>query len=69
MIQLSVGLLAQFYSIDIMSQSSQFSFKTFGIHASALIETLLSACATLLIHQPYGLFSLRSCAVEQLSDW
>ncbi len=52
-----------------MSQSTQFSFKTFGIHASALIETLLSACATLLIHQPYGLFSLKSCAVEQLSDW
>nr|CAG4647318.1 EOG090X0BGA [Megafenestra aurita]SVE92591.1 EOG090X0BGA [Megafenestra aurita] len=64
-----LGLLTQWYSIDIIAPSSHFSMKTFGMHLSALLETFLSATLTLLIHQPYGLLSLRSCAVEQLSDW
>lgn len=64
-----LGLLAQWYSIDIMTMSSEFSWKTFGMHMSALIETVLSACLSLLIHEPYGLLSLQSCSVEQLSDW
>nr|CAG4651246.1 EOG090X0BGA [Simocephalus serrulatus]SVE94440.1 EOG090X0BGA [Simocephalus serrulatus] len=64
-----IGLLAQWYSIDIMTSNAQLSLKTFGIHVSALIETFLSAIVTLLIHQPYGTLSLKSCTVEQLSDW
>ncbi|EFX72149.1 hypothetical protein DAPPUDRAFT_216283 [Daphnia pulex] len=64
-----VGLLAQWYSIDMMTPNSQFSWKTFGTHLSAFIETCLSASITLLIHEPFGSLQLRSCAVEQLSDW
>nr|CAG4649601.1 EOG090X0BGA [Scapholeberis mucronata]SVE93820.1 EOG090X0BGA [Scapholeberis mucronata] len=64
-----IGLLAQWYCIDSMTPSSEFSLKTFGMHVSALIETILSACFSLLVHEPYGQLSLKSCAVVQLSDW
>lgn len=64
-----LGLLAQWYSIDMMTPNSQFSWKTFGTHLSAFIETCLSASITLLIHEPFGSLQLKSCAVEQLSDW
>lgn len=60
------GLLAQWYSIDIFSPA-QFSFKTVLIHISALIETLLSAIiALLLVSQPIGSLSIKSCAAEQV---
>lgn len=64
-----IGLLAQWYSIDMMLPDSQFSWKTFGSHFSALIETCLSACITLLVHEPLGSLQLRSCTVNHLSDW
>ena len=44
-------------------------WKMFASHLSAVIETFLSACITLLIHEPFGSLQLRSCDVEQLSDW
>nr|SVE74383.1 EOG090X0BGA [Daphnia barbata] len=64
-----VGLLAQWYSIDIVAASTQLSWKTFGTHVSAFVETCLSACMALLLHDPLGSLQLKSCGVEQLSDW
>ena len=61
-----LGLLAQWYSIDIFSPTAQFSFKTVSVHISALVETVLSAVIALLVSQPVGSLSLKSCAVVQV---
>jgi len=61
-----LGLLAQWYSINIFSPTAQFSFKTVSVHISALVETVLSAIIALLVSQPVGSLSLKSCAVVQV---
>nr|CAG4643433.1 EOG090X0BGA [Ilyocryptus agilis] len=67
-----IGLLAQWYCISILSSTSlnsQYSFRILGVHLSAFVETMLSAGISLIVNEPYGLFSLKSCAVHHLSDW
>ncbi|XP_022333142.2 JNK1/MAPK8-associated membrane protein-like [Crassostrea virginica] len=39
------------------------------LHVSALLESLAAAILTLLLVKPYGSFRVRSCPVNQLSDW
>lgn len=64
-----LGLLVQWYSIDSITSDSQFTLRTFSIHFSALVETVLAAVVALLVNPPIGSLNLRSCAVHQISDW
>ncbi|XP_069579562.1 JNK1/MAPK8-associated membrane protein isoform X2 [Brachyistius frenatus] len=38
-------------------------------HVTAMLECSLSSVATLLLTDPVGLLSIRSCRVQMLSDW
>nr|CAG4646497.1 EOG090X0BGA [Macrothrix elegans] len=67
-----IGLLGQWYSIDIVVPGASIfplSFKPVFVQLSALVEVLLSVCITLLVHQPYGSLNFNMCAINQLSDW
>nr|CAG4635001.1 EOG090X0BGA [Alona affinis] len=76
---LLLGLLVQWYSIDSSQHHPQtgsnnnnnlkFCFKVLCLHFSAFVETSLAAIITLLANEPYGLFTLRSCPAQKLSDW
>ncbi|KAL8622946.1 hypothetical protein ACOMHN_027067 [Nucella lapillus] len=39
------------------------------LHMSALLESTASALVTLVLSDPVGTLQIRSCRVEQLSDW
>lgn len=39
------------------------------LHLSALAETVIAAILTLLLTDPYGSLTVRSCPVERLEDW
>ncbi|KAK6999242.1 JNK1/MAPK8-associated membrane protein [Biomphalaria glabrata] len=39
------------------------------LHLSALVESVLAAVITLLLCEPVGSFEVRSCPVNQFSDW
>lgn len=38
-------------------------------HVTAALECSVSALVTLLLTEPLGLLSIRSCRVQMLSDW
>lgn len=38
-------------------------------HVTAMLECSVSAVITLLVTEPVGVFSIRSCRVQMLSDW
>lgn len=38
-------------------------------HITAMLECGVSAVVTLLVTEPVGMFSIRSCRVQMLSDW
>lgn len=38
-------------------------------HVTAMLECGTSAVITLLVTEPVGMFSIRSCRVQMLSDW
>lgn len=38
-------------------------------HITAMLECSVSAVVTLLVTEPVGLLSIRSCRVQMLSDW
>lgn len=38
-------------------------------HITAMLECSVSAVVTLLVTEPVGMFSIRSCRVQMLSDW
>ena len=39
------------------------------LHLSALVESVVSALLTLVLSDPMGSLHIRSCRVQQLSDW
>ena len=39
------------------------------LHLSALVESAVSALLTLVLSDPMGSLQIRSCRVQQLSDW
>lgn len=38
-------------------------------HVTAMLECSMSVVITLLVTEPVGVFSIRSCSVQMLSDW
>lgn len=38
-------------------------------HITAMLECSVSAVVTLLVTEPVGMLSIRSCRVQMLSDW
>ncbi|XP_061162438.1 JNK1/MAPK8-associated membrane protein-like isoform X2 [Saccostrea echinata] len=40
-----------------------------SLHISALLESVIAAILTLLLVEPYGSLTIRSCPVSKLSDW
>nr|CAG4641121.1 EOG090X0BGA [Eulimnadia texana] len=63
------GVLLHWVAIDYFSAERKLGWKTLVLHLSAFLETTLAAVVALLISEPVGSLSLRSCPVEQLSDW
>ena len=53
----------------MITSNSEFSLRTVIVHLSALVETILAALITILIHPPIGSLNLKSCAIHQISDW
>nr|CAG4648162.1 EOG090X0BGA [Moina brachiata]SVE93202.1 EOG090X0BGA [Moina brachiata] len=64
-----LGLLSQWYCIELLLSTPQFTLKSLTTHMSALLESLMSIFITLLVHEPYGQLSLKSCTVVRLADW
>ncbi|XP_068215274.1 JNK1/MAPK8-associated membrane protein [Palaemon carinicauda] len=55
--------------IDAAAMRRTFTREVMALYASAVIEVLVAAVVTLLVTEPVGSFSIRSCKVRKLADW
>ena len=62
-------LMAHWIAIDFTAKSRTITKEVLVLHLSALLEISLAAVTTLVISQPWGLFTLNSCKVSRFSDW
>ncbi|XP_069945167.1 JNK1/MAPK8-associated membrane protein isoform X1 [Cherax quadricarinatus] len=55
--------------IDAAAKRRTFTREVMALYALAIIEVTIAAVVTLLVTEPYGSFSIRSCKVRKLADW
>lgn len=61
-----VSLVLHWFFIDYQTRAKR---SVILLHLSALVESALAALVTLVLSDPIGTLELRSCRVQQLSDW
>ncbi|KAL4239045.1 hypothetical protein ACF0H5_003749 [Mactra antiquata] len=61
-----MSVLLHLYFIDYTNVRKQ---STTVLHISAIFESVLAAVITLLLSDPMGTLTLRSCPVNRLEDW
>lgn len=66
---LLTSLLSHWVAIDLSAKRNQLTRPILVLHASALLENLLAATASVLLSHPIGQFRLSACGVNRLSDW
>lgn len=62
-------LILEWYIIDQTMKRRNFTKDVTMLHASALIENILSAVLTVIMVEPFGTFNIHACGVKRLSDW
>jgi len=62
-------LLSHWVAIDFAAKRNKLTKAIILLHASAFIETCLSAIISILLFDPLGSFDIHSCGVNRLSDW
>ncbi|XP_063603368.1 JNK1/MAPK8-associated membrane protein-like [Penaeus indicus] len=55
--------------IDAAAKRRTFTKEVMALYASAVVEVVVAAVATLLITDPVGSFNIRSCTEHGLADW
>ncbi|KAK3094072.1 hypothetical protein FSP39_023854 [Pinctada imbricata] len=63
-----LSLMLHLFFIDV-SNRRHLKRRLLTLHVSALIESVLAAVVTLLLVEPMGQLTIRSCPVHRLSDW
>lgn len=63
-----ISLALHWYFIDSTCRSRS-KWKEMILHLSAFFESFVAALFTLLLSDPVGSLQIRSCRVQQLSDW
>ncbi|XP_046402356.1 JNK1/MAPK8-associated membrane protein [Ischnura elegans] len=64
-----VALVMHWFCIDTAAKRRSFCKEVLILHLSALVEITAASIMTLLLVEPRGEFSIRSCKAEHLSDW
>ncbi len=62
-------LVLHWTAVDVATRRRSLTPEVLALHACALAEVSAAAIFTLLLYDPVGSLSLRSCAVRRLSDW
>ncbi|XP_069673535.1 JNK1/MAPK8-associated membrane protein isoform X1 [Periplaneta americana] len=64
-----LALVLHWFSIDTAAKRRSFCKEVLVLHVSALFEIVTAAVLTLLMSDPMGSLTVRSCRTEKLSDW
>ncbi|PSN44720.1 JNK1/MAPK8-associated membrane protein [Blattella germanica] len=64
-----LALVLHWFCIDTAAKRRSFCKEVLVLHISALLEIITAAVLTLLMSDPMGSLSVRSCQTEKLSDW
>ncbi|CAE1237500.1 JNK1/MAPK8-associated membrane protein [Acanthosepion pharaonis] len=62
-------LLLHWFFVEYKNRRSKFSKSLILLHISAFVECVLAGVLTLLMFDPRGKLTIRSCPVKRLSDW
>lgn len=63
-----LSLVLHWFFIDLLCPTRS-KRSVIVLHLSALVESVVSALVTLVLSDPVGSLQIRSCRVQQLSDW
>ncbi|XP_062570241.1 JNK1/MAPK8-associated membrane protein-like [Saccostrea cucullata] len=63
-----LSLVLHWFFIDYTNRKKT-TKSLISLHISALLESIIAAILTLLLVEPYGSLTVRSCPVSKLSDW
>ena len=63
------SLVLHWFCIDAVTLRRSIPKEVIALHLSAFIEILTASVMTLLLTDPVGTFTVRSCKVRRLSDW